>query len=375
MTKTIGVVGAGNMGKAIAWAVERLGYELVVVDQNIDALDSCKDVLEGNPNFYQENWREEPWHGRSGQPCSAIISSLPYHQNLDLARFCIDHTTPYFDLGGSVGVSRDINSYANRYATAPVLTDLGLAPGWVNIIAEHMYQWWTHQEAKVPDTVTMMVGGLPQHPNNTLKYTCTWSHDGLINEYRDDCVVLMDGNQGVAKGMDGYQFPISSRIGPLEAFYTSGGAAHTISAMQKRGVQNCSYKTLRYPQHRQLVNFLIHESGLTDASIIEIFQRTCPPQDDLVIIKVTVQDLDFERVIKSNEKFSAMQQATAFPAVSAVHTILENESSWWVDHPSTVGGAIGPVLKYTDIDTIPFNKALDRLLEGWGGYSTNGNYV
>ena len=194
-------------------------------------------------------------------------------------------------------------------------------------------------------------------------------------EYRDDCVVLIDGNQGAAKGMDGYQFPISSHIGPLEAFYTSGGAAHTISAMQKRGVQNCSYKTLRYPQHGQLVNFLIHESGLTDASIIEIFQRTCPPQDDLVIIKVTVQDLDFERVIKSNEKFSAMQQATAFPAVSAVHTILENESSWWVDHPSTIGGAIGPVLKYTDVDTIPFNKALDRLLEGWGGYSTNGNYV
>ena len=29
----IGIVGAGNMGKAIAWAMERLGYQLVILDQ------------------------------------------------------------------------------------------------------------------------------------------------------------------------------------------------------------------------------------------------------------------------------------------------------------------------------------------------------
>ena len=344
----IGIVGAGNMGKAIAWAMEQLGYDLVILDCDGSALNVANELLNGNHELCAISGAP---HGRNNiiAGCSAVISSLPYHKNLDLATFCIDRQIPYFDLGGSVKVSDDIHSYARLHATKPVLTDLGLAPGWVNIIAEDMYQLWIQKKDTAPNTITMMVGGLPQHPDNTLKYTCTWSYDGLVNEYRDDCIVLIDGWPKIVEGMGGYQFPVDSEIGPLEAFYTSGGAAHTIATMQERGVQNCSYKTLRYPQHRQLVNFLIHESGLSDDTITEIFKRTCPAKNDLVIIKVAADDLAYERVIRSNKTFSAMQQATAFPAASAVHAVLGGEFS-------------DPVLKYTDINTVSFNGALSSLI-------------
>ena len=373
----IGIVGAGNMGRAIAWAMEQLGYDLVILDWSNSAIQYCRDLLKGNHEFSslealnlaakcikcQHAPPYDVWLNDNIAGCSAVISSLPYHKNLDVATFCIDHQIPYFDLGGSVKVSDDIHSYARLNATKPVLTDLGLAPGWVNIIAEDMYQLWRQKEVygasslglimedTAPNTITMMVGGLPQHPNNTLKYTCTWSYDGLVNEYRDDCIVLINGEQKTVRGMGGYQFPIDSGIGPLEAFYTSGGAAHTIATMQERGVQNCSYKTLRYPHHWQLVNFLIHDSGLSDDTITEIFKRTCPAQKDLVIIKVTAEDLAYERIIKSNTTFSAMQQATAFPAASAVHAVLGGQFS-------------DPVLKYTDINPSLFNGALDSLIQG-----------
>ena len=150
--------------------------------------------------------------------------------------------------------------------------------------------------------------------------------------------------------MEGYQFPVASDLGPLEAFYTSGGAAHTIATMQRRGVVNCSYKTLRYPGHHQIVNFLINESGLDDQSIIDIFKKTCPPQDDLVIIQVRVDDSNFEKIIKSDSRFSAMQKSTAFPIAAAAHTIAISD----VNHP---------VLKYSDLQYPQFNKSLEQLFE------------
>ena len=95
----VGVVGAGNMGRTIAWAMERLGYELVVLDQYEEAIQSCQTLLKANHKFV----KGKGYDTLIG--CSTVISSLPYHQNLDLATFCIDHGIPYFDLGGSVGVA------------------------------------------------------------------------------------------------------------------------------------------------------------------------------------------------------------------------------------------------------------------------------
>ena len=375
----IGIVGAGNMGIPIAWAMNILGYDLVILDQNEQALFKCKQYINtkrcrlvkvNNHQFINtdkgQRWRSAPLSFDHLQQCSTVISSLPYHQNIFLAKFCIDNQINYLDLGGSVSTSSAINSYAfvctrqTQNAPASVMTDLGLAPGWVNLIAESLYQEYVAEHNKPPTNIQMMVGGLPQHPTNTLKYGCTWSYDGLLNEYRDNCIALINGEQITVNGMGGYQCPIDSEIGPLEAFYTSGGAAHTITTMQKRGVLNCSYKTLRYPQHHRIVNFLINESGLDDQSIIKIFKRTCPPQDDLVIIQVRVNDLDsdsllkqpcwFEKTIKSDSRFSAMQKATAFPIASVAHTVTSSDLH-------------ATVLKYDDIPYPQFNKWLTHLFK------------
>ena len=41
MNKKIVVVGSGNMGRSITWALEALGYDLIVLDQNQQSLLSC----------------------------------------------------------------------------------------------------------------------------------------------------------------------------------------------------------------------------------------------------------------------------------------------------------------------------------------------
>ena len=79
-----------------------------------------------------------------------------------------------------------------------------------------------------------------------------------------------------------------------------------------------------------------------------IFKKTCPPQKDLVIMKAMVDNVQFEKIIQSDEKFSAMQKATAFPIASVAHTVTSSDLH-------------ATVLKYDDIPYPQFNKWLNQL--------------
>jgi len=144
-------------------------------------------------------------------------------------------------------------------------------------------------------------------------------------------------------------------LGIMEAFYTSGGASHTIETMQKRGVQNCCYKTIRYKGHCEALKFLINECGLDDDGLTELLKIACPPAPDLVIVKVRVgdykniEDWTDEKIVYSNENFSAMQMGTAFPTSVAAYLIA-------------TGNFSGP-LAYKDIPYEEFETKLDSLFE------------
>ena len=315
------IVGTGRMGKAIAWAMDKLGCtELVLVDSVMDNLSTCaeglscstesilSDMQEPNPAFLKDS--------------DIVISALPYHQNERLARYCIDHKLPYCDLGGHVDTSKKINEYAKEKGSL-VMTDLGLAPGWVNILAEWGYKQQRYSHKDIPKTVEMMVGGLPITPNNYLKYNCTWSHDGLINEYKDQCAVLTDESITLVDGMSGL-VNVQTGLGLMEAFYTSGGASHTIKTMQSRGVQNCHYRTIRYKGHCEAMKFLMRNIS-SDDELVSFLDKACPPAPDLVIVKARVGDYEKtadwteEKIVYSNDQFSAMQMATAFPISVVAH--------------------------------------------------------
>jgi len=354
------IVGTGRMGKAIVWAMDKLGCEkFTLIDTNLQSLIDCsefsnKHILAIQCNEYNPNYSALADN-------DVVISALPYHQTNNLARYCIDHQLPYCDLGGHIGTSNSINEYAKNKGSV-VMTDLGLAPGWVNILAEHGYNSQTcaitpsvlHPQ---PKTVEMMVGGLPITPNNYLKYNCTWSYDGLINEYTDHCTVLLNGFNTIAQGMSGLT-NIETSLGPMEAFYTSGGASHTIVTMQKRGVKNCYYKTLRYRGHCEALKFLIKDCGLDNKNLTKLLKVACPPAPDLVIVKVRVgdykniDDWKAEKIIYSNDKFSAMQMATAFPISAAAYLI-------------GTGNFKGP-LSYSDIPYEEFETKLEHLFKEAG---------
>ncbi len=191
------VLGVGRMGEAICYAMNKLGFNVIGIDSYAGAADNFRKHISGpNGAFYLTDERKTFERALIFEKPDVVISSLPYHQTEEVGTWCIDNAMRYCDLGGRVDVSDNINqwarnAYRGRGARKPVFTDLGLAPGWVNILAEEGYRK-LYGGAEIT-SVEMMVGGLPDYlesNNNPLRYGVTWSIDGLINEYRDDCLVL-----------------------------------------------------------------------------------------------------------------------------------------------------------------------------------------
>ena len=360
------ILGVGRMGTAIAWAMNELGFSVIGMDTNRKAVDNISHSY-GNL-FFEVNNVEHIFEQiiSNGPRPDVVISSLPYHQTEDVGTWCVDNEVRYCDLGGRVDVSQAINEWAGKKATRPIFTDLGLAPGWVNILAEEGCRQ-IHGEV---EEVKMMVGGLPDYSesvNNPLRYAVTWSVDGLINEYRDDCLILEDGKIKTVKGMDGLETIEGDNFGRMEAFYTSGGASHSIFSMKEKGVKNCSYKTMRYQGHRDIVNFLIRDCNLDDETLTKIFEEGCGYVDkDEVFIVAEVKGGDKtwrqEKVIKSSKRFSAMQKATAF-SISSVAAIMakgemegdrEQHRDYWEQYPTA--------LSYADVPFDKFDKNLKQLM-------------
>jgi saccharopine dehydrogenase-like NADP-dependent oxidoreductase len=335
------IMGAGQMGRAIACGLNKLGHSVSVADIHSKSLEA----VSGN-NFALIHTKDYGDDRSFLKEYDVVVSALPYHQNWRLAQYCIDNGLRYCDLGGSVPVSQNINSYAKENAKAPIITDMGLAPGWINIIAEQE----CIKKQKLPTSVTMRVGGLPvDRCSNTLKYSCTWSYDGLINEYKDDCIVLRNGEEHVVRGLEGLD-NLNTPIGVLESFFTSGGASHTLKKLKELGVKNCYYKTFRYPGHRDYINFLLNDCQTSDETVIEILKRICPPEDDLVIMGVYLDEASLERVIYHDDQFSAMQKATAFPVASVTAMLGEGLMDEKRD------------LEYSDINYEKFNCLLAELI-------------
>ena len=105
-----------------------------------------------------------------------------------------------------------------------------------------------------------------------------------------------------------------------------------------------------------MVRFLINDCELYDETLVHIFKTTCPPLEDLVIMRAEADDEIIEKIVYHCKLFSAMQQCTAFPISSAADLILD-------DHFCEESTIKGNVLKYRHIPYAPFDKRVQALFK------------
>jgi saccharopine dehydrogenase-like NADP-dependent oxidoreductase len=142
----------------------------------------------------------------------------------------------------------------------------------------------------------MRVGALPLSASNQMKYYLSWSTAGLINEYCQPGEVLYAGKPATCLPLDGLE-RLTIDGTEYEAFNTSGGVATMCETFAGK-VRELSYKTLRYPGHRDLMKFLLFDLQLSNKRelLTQIFDQEVPLTfDDVVVVYVNAVGHDADR--------------------------------------------------------------------------------
>jgi saccharopine dehydrogenase-like NADP-dependent oxidoreductase len=281
------ILGAGKIGALISGLLaECPDYEVHVADVNGLAVRSVVKA-HGLANLHAHEVDASKPAALEAHlakfPADAIISSLPYYCNVKVAEIARKVGAHYFDLTEDVAVTRAVRRLAADSDRAFV-PQCGLAPGFISIAANALIEHFDEIRS-----VKLRVGALPQHPNNALKYSLTWSTDGLINEYGNPCEALVDGRAVEVAPLEGLEeIEIDGMI--YEAFNTSGGLGSLAETYGSRA-QTMDYKTIRYPGHCGQMRLLMNDLKLNhDRGTLKRVLENAVPQtlQDVVIVYVAV---------------------------------------------------------------------------------------
>ncbi|MEX2152648.1 MAG: saccharopine dehydrogenase C-terminal domain-containing protein [Gemmatimonadaceae bacterium] len=205
----------------------------------------------------------------------AAMSALPYYFNYDMAVCAVDAGVHFCDLGGNTEIvfkQKTLDDRAKAEGVA-VIPDCGLAPGMVNILAEHGIRGLDRVDA-----VRIYVGGLPQNPEPPLNYQIVYSLEGVLDYYTTLSWVLRGGKRTRVKALserEPVEFP--EPIGTLEAFHTAGGLS-TMAFRYEGRIPTMEYKTLRYPGHAALMES-IRDLGMLDLDPVDVKGHHIVPRD------------------------------------------------------------------------------------------------
>jgi saccharopine dehydrogenase-like NADP-dependent oxidoreductase len=268
-------------------------------------------------------------------PVDAVISSLPYYCNLGVAQAARKARTHYFDLTEDVDVTRAVRTLAAG-ADQAFVPQCGLAPGFISIAAAELI---THFDAL--RAVKLRVGALPQHPNNVLKYSLTWSTEGLINEYGNPCQAVSDGRLLEVAPLEGLEeIEIDGTL--YEAFNTSGGLG-SLAETHGAHIESMNYKTIRYPGHCQQMRLLMNDLKLNhDRGTLKRILENAVPQtlQDVVIVYAAVTGTQDGQLREENyvnkiypqviagRLWSAIQVTTAAGITAVVDLVLEHQGRY-----------------------------------------------
>ncbi|XHS79057.1 saccharopine dehydrogenase C-terminal domain-containing protein [Burkholderiaceae bacterium UC74_6] len=326
----IALLGAGHIGQTIARLLHATGdYTVTVVDKNKGALD--KLAAEGIAGSLVDT-EDKAALAAALRGKDAVVNALPYHLAITAAHLSLEAGCHYFDLTEDVAATKEIKRIAEGAKTA-FMPQCGLAPGFIGIVAHHL--------AKSFDSlhdVKMRVGALPAFPTNALKYNLTWSVDGLINEYCHPCEAIFDGEAIQALPLEGLEhFSLDGT--EYEAFNTSGGLG-TLCETWEGKVKNLDYKTVRYPGHRDLMQFLLGDLQLKNdqEKLKDIMRKSMPAtMQDVVLVFVTVsgmknghllQEVFARKIFAERDEthpLSAIQITTAAGICAAVDLFREGK--------------------------------------------------
>ncbi|MBX3302054.1 MAG: saccharopine dehydrogenase NADP-binding domain-containing protein [Nitrospira sp.] len=337
--KRVLIIGAGKIGSLVACLLNQTGrYEVHLGDITFDLPKHLVEDLgleRVTPCLLDVRHPDAVSAYLSAHQFDAILSSLPYFCNPTVAGLALTHNLHYFDLTEDVAVTSQIKVLSSG-ASRAFMPQCGLAPGFISIVAHELM---THFQTL--DTVKMRVGALPVHPSNALKYSLTWSTDGLINEYGNVCYGIEEGEKVPLQPLEGYEtLELDGLL--YEAFNTSGGLG-TLADSYAGKVKTMNYKTLRYPGHCEKIHLLMKDLKLNEdrETLKRVLERAIPQTlQDVVLIYASVTGTKDGGLFEENyakkiypqcikgKLWSAIQVTTASGACCVMDLVLSNPAQY-----------------------------------------------
>jgi saccharopine dehydrogenase-like NADP-dependent oxidoreductase len=333
------ILGAGKIGALVSGLLaDTADYQVQLADVNADAARAVAGAHDRrNLAAHAVDAADPVALARhvADHPCDAVISSLPFHCNPGVAEVAREAGLHYFDLTEDVEVTRAVRATAEGSARAFV-PQCGLAPGFISIAANELIGHFDELRS-----IRMRVGALPQHPNNVLKYSLTWSTEGLINEYGNPCFAIADRRLVESAPLEGLEeIEIDGTL--YEAFNTSGGLGSLGETYGER-CEQMNYKTIRYPGHCEQMRLLMNDLKLNhDRGTLKRILENAVPQtlQDVVIVYVAVsgrQDGELREENYVNKIYpqeilgrlwSAIQVTTAAGITAIVDLVLAKPAAY-----------------------------------------------
>ncbi len=333
------ILGAGKIGALISGLLAESGsYRVHLADVDGAAAES---VVRAHGTGNLTGFAFDASHATAlarhlaDHPADAVISSLPFYCNVAVAEAARRARTHYFDLTEDVEVTRAVRTIAVG-AEQAFVPQCGLAPGFISIAAAELITHFDELRA-----VKLRVGALPQHPNNVLKYSLTWSTDGLINEYGNPCQAISEGRLIELAPLEGLEeIELDGTL--YEAFNTSGGLG-SLAETHGAHIESMNYKTIRYPGHCEQMRLLMNDLKLNHdrATLKRILENAVPQTlQDVVIVYAAVSgkqdgELREENYVNkiypqviAGRLWSAIQVSTAAGITAVVDLVLEQKGRY-----------------------------------------------
>ena len=210
----------------------------------------------------------------------AVMSAIPYYFKLQLAECAVEAGVHFCDLGGNTEIVFQQKALAERASAKgiTVVPDCGVAPGMVNILAQHGIS-----QLDTVESVRIYVGGLPQSPEAPLNYQIVYSLEGVLDYYTTLSWVVRDGKRVQVTALSERETVLFDEpVGALEAFHTAGGLS-TMASRYEGKIPTMEYKTLRYPGHAEIME-TIRELGLLDLEPVDVKGVKVVPRDVFVSV-------------------------------------------------------------------------------------------
>jgi lysine 6-dehydrogenase len=285
------VLGAGKMGKAIAFDLARSDgvTKVILADISLQRLNDVTDWIK-SPLIepVKLNVSDESAVLELMQKVDTTIGCISYKFNLLLSQLAIQAQSNFVDLGGNNTIVQKQFSLHDEATEAGVtiIPDCGLAPGLASILAIAGYKKMDQTEA-----IHMRVGGLPQNPKPPLNYMIVFSVEGLLNEYIEPSIVIQNGKKKTVESLTEVEsIMFAEPFDELEAFHTSGGVSTLANTLEGK-LRELDYKTIRYKGHCEKIKTILDIGFRDDKNILT---DSCHLSPRKFLETILAQELTFE---------------------------------------------------------------------------------